>query len=167
MNLSKAENPTPFVEVDLKNKELANVENAFICIEQAMSKLDSIHNCIDNIKKLVGKIETPEESFFNFLRSLQSSNTPEKNYQTYIIQDIDNHLLKIGKSQNPKRRIQEISAISGRNLKMLVIFEKDIEHELHLKFDQFRTIGEWFSIPQNLINDLISSVQHVLPLDND
>jgi len=77
----------------------------------------------------------------------------------YVI-ECDHGLIKIGKSVNPKKRISGILSQSGLGLvsKFVSInteFYASIESELHHKFKQFRSVGEWFTVP---FNDVVSEL---------
>ncbi|MFX9729127.1 GIY-YIG nuclease family protein [Acinetobacter baumannii] len=54
--------------------------------------------------------------------------------------------------------------ISGRSLKIIATFPKDIEKQLHIKYAEFREVGEWFSLPQSELDDLINEAQPSLDL---
>lgn len=56
-------------------------------------------------------------------------------------------LVKIGRSTNPKRRVQNISSIiPGDNLEILIILDggRKLEKSLHYRFRRSHREGEWF-----------------------
>lgn len=68
-----------------------------------------------------------------------------ENTKTYIVRKKGTTQIKIGKSIRVDRRISDISNISGCELDVILIINKDIESELHREFSHLRTIGEWFN----------------------
>lgn len=76
---------------------------------------------------------------------------------TYIIKDQDSTLVKIGRSSNVQRRAQQLAGQSGRNLDILAIITGDVEKQLHEKFKQLRTRGEWFDDPNSDIINYIKT----------
>ncbi|MFX9325060.1 GIY-YIG nuclease family protein [Acinetobacter baumannii] len=46
----------------------------------------------------------------------------------------------------------------------MATFPKDIEKQLHIKYAEFREVGEWFSLPQSELDDLINEAQPSLDL---
>lgn len=69
-------------------------------------------------------------------------------------------LPKIGITQNLDQRIKDIQAMSPTKLRLIVamvVKNQEVETFLHRKFDEFRSHGEWFQIPQSkciFINEL-------------
>jgi hypothetical protein len=66
-------------------------------------------------------------------------------YKTYIMKDSHNNLYKIGKSLNPKIREKTLQSEKA-SIKIIKIFDKNIENELHLKYNKNRIRGEWFNL---------------------
>jgi recombinational DNA repair ATPase RecF len=69
----------------------------------------------------------------------------KKNYKTYIIKDLTNNIYKIGKSVNPKLREKTLQS-EKPSIKIIKVFNKNIENELHLKYSKNRIRGEWFNL---------------------
>lgn len=74
----------------------------------------------------------------------------------YFVQS-GNHV-KIGYAFNPRKRIYELQISHPNQLHPLLIITGsfDIEHELHHKFKQYKTHGEWFELSDEIkmfIND--------------
>ena len=95
-------------------------------------------------------------SSYSFLFSLKISNMllgidtdlifekREKIQKTYFIFNPMTNMIKIGKSNNVKRRMNELSTQSGCKLELLHVLDEDVELELHAKFKHIRHHGEWF-----------------------
>lgn len=78
-------------------------------------------------------------------------------YKTYVAIDHKTGLYKIGRSQNPHKRMKQLNCIqasTAQDVQLFAICEKDIEKEMHIKFARKRTIGEWFKLDQNDFNKL-------------
>lgn len=81
----------------------------------------------------------------------------------YLIRNLDNNLLKIGRCNNLARRFKEITSSfrfcgTSPNLNIECFleypYEKDLELYLHEQFDDFREQNEWFKIDNiNIILD--------------
>ena len=72
---------------------------------------------------------------------------PDKSY-VYFIHNINQGLVKIGKTNDAPRRFKEISNYSFDPLSVLLEIETDdacaLERALHRKFSRWRIKGEWF-----------------------
>jgi hypothetical protein len=64
----------------------------------------------------------------------------------YFIQEGDDGPVKIGFSDNPARRLQELQVASAKHLNLIAVIEGDVskERELQARFQEFRLSGEWF-----------------------
>lgn len=85
-----------------------------------------------------------------FIKRSISKRAKEKR-NTYIILNKDTGLYKIGRSEDVSKRFRNLETISGCNLELLHVFDKDIESELHQMYAKYRIIGEWFMIPLDLL----------------
>lgn len=65
--------------------------------------------------------------------------------KTYIMKDANTNLYKIGKSINPKHRERTLQC-EKPTIKMVKIFESDIEKQLHEIYSKNRVRGEWFNL---------------------
>jgi len=65
--------------------------------------------------------------------------------KTYIMKDDNTGFYKIGKSINPKFREQTLQS-KKPTIKIIKIWEKNIEKELHNLYTEFRIRGEWFNL---------------------
>jgi hypothetical protein len=70
------------------------------------------------------------------------SSTP---YKTYLIKDCVNGFYKIGKSRNPKIREKTLQH-EKPTIKIVKIFDQDIEKILHEQYKEQRLRGEWFNL---------------------
>jgi len=77
----------------------------------------------------------------------------------YFIQAGENGPIKIGKSDDPERRLAQLQTAHYEELKILwVEYEtpgpiKDEERQLHLSYEDDNIRGEWFK-PENILRDL-------------
>lgn len=76
----------------------------------------------------------------------------------YLIFDGLNY--KIGYSQNPIKRLQQLQTAQSKKLKLIAIFEGDQrkERQLHYILRQFHLSGEWFNFRTNNIKDIIEII---------
>lgn len=81
------------------------------------------------------------------LNSLKVIPTKRKanDYKTYVMKDSLTGLYKIGKSINPKFREKTLQS-EKPSIKMIKVFDSNIEKQLHKLFDNSRVRGEWFSL---------------------
>lgn len=77
-----------------------------------------------------------------------------REYKTYIALDENSLLYKIGKSENPEKRIRRSSTFSPF-VKLLFVSCEDVEHIIHEKYSDFRKHGEWFDLPKNVLDNII------------
>lgn len=72
----------------------------------------------------------------------------------YFIQNSETKHIKIGYSNDVRKRLSEIQISSPHELKILSICEGDIEleKELHDKFNDYYIRGEWFNPSEELIS---------------
>ncbi len=77
-----------------------------------------------------------------------------KNLQTYnmiysyLMECTKTGVCKIGKSNNPLKRLETIK--TGNPFVTLVGVSEIKEQELHKMYDEFRFSGEWFDFPENI-----------------
>jgi hypothetical protein len=65
--------------------------------------------------------------------------------KTYVIKNQENGLYKIGCSKKPKYREKTLQAETP-NIKMIKIWNKNIENKLHKEYSKYRIRGEWFKL---------------------
>lgn len=75
----------------------------------------------------------------------------------YILSS-DNGLYKIGKSKDPKGRINTLKTASPVKIELYRLFMSsdmdDAEAMLHYMFSDFREIGEWFRLSEKELQEL-------------
>ena len=76
-----------------------------------------------------------------FSGSVESEECPRS---TYIVRNPHTGHVKIGMSTSPHSRIKTLGMASGAELEILAVINGDMEAELHGRFSQHRTHGEWF-----------------------
>lgn len=78
----------------------------------------------------------------------------QDDFKTYIMYDSNTEMYKIGKSKNPKFREGTLQS-KKPTIDLILICDKDIEIELHCKFNSKRGRGEWFSLDSDDVLDII------------
>jgi hypothetical protein len=72
---------------------------------------------------------------------------------TYFVQSVRGGSIKIGKTkQDPNKRLRELQTGSPEELQIVGLYKGDIEAELHSKFKDLRTHGEWFDNKPELVS---------------
>jgi hypothetical protein len=84
-----------------------------------------------------------KQSDLNFLKNI-SENTKD-NIKTYLMKNNHTKLYKIGYSKNPKHREKTLQS-EEPNIKMVKIWNKNIERKLHKLYSEYRVRGEWFNL---------------------
>ena len=79
--------------------------------------------------------------------------------KTYLLLCPSLRLVKIGKSINPIRRMQDIQLMNAADLEPLLVFQV-AEAWLHAKFHEYRHRGEWFIVSMAIIDYLDSIDEH-------
>lgn len=79
---------------------------------------------------------------------------------TYLMTDASGYV-KIGKSKNVKIRIVTLR-IGNPTLKIIGTLDKNIESKLHIKFKDKRIIGEWFSLSEDELLDIINEYKFII-----
>lgn len=77
----------------------------------------------------------------------------------YFVYDFQTKKTKIGKtSKHPAYSFKELQTGNGTKLELLHFYESnrmsEEESDLHNKYAQYRTIGEWFELPLSLLLEL-------------
>ena len=109
---------------------------------------------IEPVIKHIAKLFPKPDNLFDVVRQESKNWTSNRRVpiiHTYVIREKGTTNIKIGKSASPKNRIKYIGTASGRVMETLRIYGIDIETELHEKFKQYRTVGEWFDDQQGAI----------------
>lgn len=74
-----------------------------------------------------------------------------KAMNTYFIYSPKLEAVKIGKSVDPEKRLRTIKNGNPDELRLLGVINDDKEKELHDRFAEYRTKGEWFSLGSRLL----------------
>ncbi|CAB5224197.1 Meiotically up-regulated gene 113 [uncultured Caudovirales phage] len=135
-----------FSKPSLIRQIFSNIENSKI----NRKVFDEIHtNYIKQVSELKTEIDNLKE-FIDLLKEEINEYTKDKVFKkeiidkkTYIIKDCNTGLYKIGISNQPLKREKTLQS-EKPNIKIIKIFDKNIEKELHIKYKDFRLRGEWF-----------------------
>lgn len=80
---------------------------------------------------------------------------------SYLIECTRTGVCKIGKSNNPIKRLESIK--TGNPFVKLIGLSELKENDLHVKYGEFRFSGEWFEFPENIKNEVYSLFK---PIEN-
>jgi len=79
----------------------------------------------------------------------------------YLIQNLNNGFVKIGRSANPQKRLRQLQTGSGDKLTLLRTYQSTndvvVERRLHSMFWQSKKKGEWFNFPSADYLDFIDA----------
>lgn len=125
-----------YISTELKYK--INTYNEWIKFKYGYFGNDLFHNPINN--KLYSR-----EFIYRRLNKKRLKIDTIKSIKTYIIKDNKNNTYKIGKSKNPLKREKTLQS-EKPNLKLIKIFENNIEKKLHNLYKDCRLRGEWFNL---------------------
>lgn len=141
-----------FHNEEIKEKELiihkATVDNT---INDMRNKAlnDEIIKRDEIIKKLKYKIKYREDIISMLKIKKQTkirTRKTNKNKQTYLLKDCSlKNRYKIGYSANPKQREKTLQA-EKPTYKIIKLWDKNIERQLHREYAEYRGIGEWFTL---------------------
>ena len=102
----------------------------------------------DNIRKKDNKYLITGKIINNW-NSLTSNNTDndfeQKKTKTYLMKDCNTNLYKIGRSNDPKSRERTLQS-EKPSIKMVKIWNYNIEKKLHKLYSKFRIRGEYFEL---------------------
>lgn len=101
----------------------------------------------------------PHKATVKFHRMMAEKLTPNNSLNptvdglvaTYFIQAGDRGPIKIGKSTAPDRRLTDLQGACPYRLRLLCTLGRDMEAELHRRFDNDRLHGEWFEPTNKLL----------------
>lgn len=74
---------------------------------------------------------------------------------TYLIRCLKNNLVKIGKSSDVKRRLNQIKSEEGQCY-MIGYCDKNIEQQLHRAYKEQNIRGEWFDLSNEMLSKILS-----------
>ena len=121
-------------QIDLFNNQRNEIINSIIPIE----------NKIDKIEVKVSDLKIEIDTFFIILKNLQNPKKQE-NIKTYLMKNNHTKLYKIGRSINPRYREKTLQS-QEPNIKMVKVWDKNIEKILHKLYSEYRVRGEWFNL---------------------
>ncbi len=121
-------------QIDLFNNQRNEIINSIIPVE----------NKIDKIKVKVSDLKIEIDTFFIILKNLQNPKKQE-NIKTYLMKNNHTKLYKIGRSINPRYREKTLQS-QEPNIKMVKVWDKNIEKILHKLYSEYRVRGEWFNL---------------------
>lgn len=79
----------------------------------------------------------------------------------YIYLDLDAKLVKIGKSDNPNKRVSSYKSSSGNLGRLYAILEcaleevQETEQEIHDQLEEYNTHGEWYKVPPDVMTAIL------------
>lgn len=80
------------------------------------------------------------------------------NILTYLIEDTNTGLIKIGKSENPIARRSALQCGSSNPLSLVKTFDANIERILHVTFRHKNVHGEWFSVDKEEVCNFVDTL---------
>jgi len=74
----------------------------------------------------------------------------------YMIQPLDTHVVKIGKSDNPAKRLNQLQDAHFLKLSIIRLFGGGLKEEARLlrRFAKHRIRGEWFNLVPEMLGDV-------------
>lgn len=85
----------------------------------------------------------------------------------YIIESASRNVVKIGRTNDIKRRTRELQVGNPARLYTRYIIEtkcfsaQEVERFLHMRWNRYKILGEWFEIPVQEIDTEIDCVKFV------
>lgn len=141
---------------DISEDDIAIIDN-FIFVakdaQNALTKLKSTYNEFVNCNK------DPALMALNSIKPIESKPIL---WKTYVFKDMDSDFIKIGKSEDPYKRLKILSLSSGRRLSQIFLFDGDIELYMHNVFSEFRKNGEWFEISSRTFYEKVEKLREQL-----
>lgn len=125
-----------FISTELKNK--IDIYKEWIKLKYGYFGDDLFYNPPNN--KLFTRV-----FIYNKLKKKRYNENTLNYAKSYILKDNTNNTYKIGKSKNPLKREKTLQS-EKPNLKLIKIFENNIEKELHELYKDCRLRGEWFKL---------------------
>jgi hypothetical protein len=130
------------------------------------SELLHIIKCAENTIKLYKKENITDEYikeldaqaskgvYDDFFRTKNNKEKTKENDYLYLILDMNDNVLKIGRSKNPKARIKTLQIATSHNLRLLFAIKGkgEIEKNAHEIFKNLRITSEWFTYDNSIID---------------
>lgn len=85
---------------------------------------------------------------------------PVDYFQTYLVRNCNNGLIKIGKSKDIHTRLQ---VLGHRDKQLIAYLDKDIEAYLHKEYKSKRIKGEWFKLANADVENIIFTYRFQRP----
>jgi Meiotically up-regulated gene 113 len=91
----------------------------------------------------------------------------------YLIgyQQADAWLIKIGIATEPTQRLKQLQTGNSQKLYLLGTIAntnpRQIEQRLHQKYRHYRKSGEWFLLPESVVQDLLRTLERLTPVSVD
>lgn len=82
---------------------------------------------------------------------------------TYLFHRASDGLTKIGRSNYPKRRFEQLGG--HKSLVVIAVINGDCEKSLHQQHASCRAAGEWFNLNPDVLRDFIKKHGQALPDD--
>jgi predicted small secreted protein len=77
----------------------------------------------------------------------------------YLIKESENNYYKVGVSSNITQRIKQLQTGFAGTIELIEKYPSEYSHKieksLHRKYNQYNIKGEWFNLPDSVINDFI------------
>lgn len=85
--------------------------------------------------------------YLNLIHEVKKLKNHPSKMRTYLMKDLNTGLYKIGRSKNPAARESTLQS-EKPTIKMVKVWEEDIEKELHRMYEKERVRGEWFNLSE-------------------
>ena len=73
---------------------------------------------------------------------------------TYLVRDNKSGYIKIGRTGRISSRIRSLRSVY-KDITIMYLLDKDVEKELHHKYELYRMYGEWFHLDDNQISEIV------------
>lgn len=131
--------------IELNRNIVNSIKNTAQCEKLIFFSYPHLNKLLDNvIKRCLFTLNWGLLAYHSFCLSDQHKSNLTRITKTYIVYNPCTGLIKIGKSIDPRSRINTLETQAGTRFNVIAIIGEDIESELHKKFSYCRTIGEWF-----------------------
>lgn len=91
---------------------------------------------------------------FSYLSLIRKDLNRKEVVRTYLIRDNENGYIKIGRTKQIERRFRSLKSVY-EDITILYLLDKDVEKELHHKYELYRLEGEWFHLSEIQISDIV------------
>ena len=90
---------------------------------------------------------------YSQLKSKACLNKNPLNIETYLIKDASSGYIKIGKSADILTRFKSLRT-GNPGIKLIMVIDRNVETELHQKYECKNLEGEWFNLSDNDLIDI-------------